>query len=128
MSDEVRDDGFDDLLDAVADGEGFYVECDEGHGSLPPRLACPQCGSQELSEEPLPESGEIVTYTIVAVPTPQFADDAPYVTAVVDFGPVSVTGQVRGVDPEDVETGQVVGIDVDETVTSGDRLLVFERR
>jgi uncharacterized OB-fold protein len=128
MSDRVRDDGFDDLLDAIADGEGFYVECANGHGSLPPRLSCPQCGSQDLSEEPLPDSGEIATYTMVTVPTPQFEDDAPYVTAVVDFGPVSVTGQVTGVDPEAVETGQVVGIDVDETVTREERLIVFEPR
>jgi uncharacterized OB-fold protein len=128
MSDRVRDDGFDDLLDAIADGEGFYVECENGHGSLPPRLSCPQCGSQDLSEEPLPDSGEIATYTMVTVPTPQFEDDAPYVTAVVDFGPVSVTGQVTGVDPEAVETGQVVGIDVDETVTREERLIVFEPR
>ena len=128
MSDATRDEGFDDLLDAIADGDGFYVECANGHGSLPPRLACPQCGSQDLSEEPLPDSGEIRTYTIVTVPTPQFEEDAPYVTAVVDFGPVSITGQVQGVDPEDVETGQVVGIDVGETVTRDERLIVFEPR
>jgi uncharacterized OB-fold protein len=128
MSEQVRDDGFDDLLDAIADGDGYYVECTNGHGSLPPRLACPQCGSQDLSEELLPDSGEIRTYTVVTVPTPQFEEDAPYVTAVVDFGPVSITGQVQGVDPEDVETGQVVGIDVGETVTRDERLIVFEPR
>ncbi|SEO11802.1 hypothetical protein SAMN05216388_1008103 [Halorientalis persicus] len=128
MSEQVRDDGFDDLLDAIADGDGYYVECANGHGSLPPRLACPQCGSQDLSEELLPDSGEIRTYTVVTVPTPQFEEDAPYVTAVVDFGPVSITGQVQGVDPEDVETGQVVGIDVGETVTRDERLIVFEPR
>ena len=128
MSDATRDEGFDDLLDAIADGDGFYVECANGHGSLPPRLACPQCGSQDLSEEPLPDSGEIRTYTVVTVPTPQFEEDAPYVTAVVDFGPVSITGQVRGVDPEAVETGQVVGIGVSETATRDERLIVFEPR
>ncbi|WP_299270199.1 Zn-ribbon domain-containing OB-fold protein [Halorientalis sp.] len=128
MSDGPRDDGFDDLLDAIADGEGFYIECENGHGSLPPRLSCPQCGSQELGKQGLPESGEISTYTVVTVPTPQFDEDAPYVTAVVDFGPVSVTGQVRGREPDDIETGQVVGIDVGETVTRDERLIVFEPR
>jgi uncharacterized OB-fold protein len=128
VSDGPRDDGFDDLLDAIADGEGFYIECENGHGSLPPRLSCPQCGSQELGKQGLPESGEISTYTVVTVPTPQFDEDAPYVTAVVDFGPVSVTGQVRGREPDDIETGQVVGIDVGETVTRDERLIVFEPR
>ena len=124
----ARDGAYDDLLDAIEDGEGYYVECDNGHGSLPPRLACPQCGSQDLSEESLPESGEISTYTVVTVPTPQFEDDAPYVTAIADFGPVSITGQITDVDPEDVETGDVVGIGVSETVTNEERMIVFEPR
>jgi len=128
MSEDTRDEGYDDFIDAVADGEGYYLECPNGHGSLPPRWACPDCGSQALAEEPLPEAGEIETYTVVTVATPQFADDAPYVTAVVDFGPVAITGLVRGADPEDVETGRVVGIDVGETVTTGDRAVVFEPR
>ena len=125
---DARDGEYDDLLDAIEDGEGYYVECDNGHGSLPPRLACPQCGSRDLSEEPIPESGEITTYTVVTVPTPQFEDDAPYVTAIAEFGPVSITGQITNVDPEDVETGDVVGIGVSETVTNEERLIVFEPR
>ncbi|MFB6179717.1 MAG: Zn-ribbon domain-containing OB-fold protein [Halorientalis sp.] len=125
---DARDGAFDDLLDAIADGDGYYMECDNGHGSLPPRRACPECASQDLTEEPLPESGEISTYTVITVPTPQFEDDAPYVTALVDFGPVTVTGQVRDADPDDVSTGDVVGIDVDATETTGDRVVVFESR
>jgi uncharacterized OB-fold protein len=127
-SDPARDAAFDDLLDAIADGEGYYIECANGHGSLPPRMACPQCGSRELTEESLPDSGEVVTHTTITVATPQFADDAPFVTAVADFGPVSITGQIRGMDPADVETGQVVGTDVDQTVTNGERLIIFEPR
>ncbi len=125
---DARDGEYDDLLDAIEDGEGYYIECDNGHGSLPPRLACPQCGSRDISEEPIPESGEITTYTVITVATPQFEDDAPYVTAIAEFGPVSITGQITDVDPEDVETGDVVGIDVSETVTNEERLIVFEPR
>jgi len=125
---EARDGEYDDLLDAIADDEGYYVECANGHGSLPPRRVCPHCGSRELSTPSLPDSGEISTYTRITVATPQFEDDAPFVTAIVDFGPVSVTGQIRDADPEEIETGDIVGIDVDETVTTGDRLIVFELR
>ncbi|MFB6165410.1 MAG: Zn-ribbon domain-containing OB-fold protein [Haloarculaceae archaeon] len=128
MSESAPDAGYDDLLDAIADGEGYYLECERGHGSLPPRWVCPTCGSRELSEEALADAGEIATYTVVNVATPQFADDAPYVTAVADFGPVSITGQLRGVEPDAVETGQVVGIDVGESVTDGERVIVFEPR
>lgn len=126
MSDP-RDEGFDDFLDAVAAGEGYYLECPDGHGSLPPRRACPRCGSQELVEEPLPATGEVETYTTIHVATPEFADDTPYVTAVAGFGPVRLTGMLRGVEAEAVETGMTVAPGVGETETTGERVLVFHR-
>jgi uncharacterized OB-fold protein len=124
----ARDGGYDDWLDAVTDGEGYYLACENGHGWLPPRRVCPDCGSRELETESLPEAGEIATHTTVYVATPQFEDDAPYVTAVAHFGDVSITGMVRDVDPADVEMGDVVGIDVGERATTGDRAVVFRPR
>jgi len=122
----VRDEGFDDLLDAIEDGEGFYLECPEGHGSLPPRRVCPHCGATELDEVPLPETGEIETFTTVHVAAPSFVDDAPYVTGVADFGGVRLTGVVRGVTPEDVTVGTEVSPAVGETETAGERVLVLQ--
>lgn len=127
MSDEkARDAGYDDLMDALEEGEPYYLECPEGHGSLPPRHACPQCGARDLSEEPFPEAGTIEAHTIVHVPTPRFTEDTPYVTAVVDFGAVKITGQVLGVDHDAVENGDQVSIDAGRTETDGERLIVFE--
>jgi uncharacterized OB-fold protein len=123
----VRDEGFDDFLDALADGSGYYVECANGHGSLPPRRVCPHCGSTDLAEEPLPETGDVVTHTQVHVAAPSFVDDAPYVNAVVDFGPVRLTGQVLA-DADAVEIGTTVSPAVGETETTGERLVVFEPR
>jgi uncharacterized OB-fold protein len=120
----ARDAGYDDLVDAIAEGEGYYLNCANGHGSLPPRHACPDCGSQELDEQPLPETGEIETFTVVYATTPDFADDTPYVTAVVDFGPVRLTGQVLEQD-DSVETGMTVTVNIAETETTGDRMIVF---
>lgn len=128
MSESTPDGAYDAWLDAIEDGDGYYVECANGHGWLPPRRVCPDCGSRDLSEEPLPDSGEIVTHSTITVPTPQFESDAPYVTAIVDFGPVSVTGLVRGVDPEEVSMGDVVGVEVGERETTGDRAVVFRPR
>jgi uncharacterized OB-fold protein len=125
MTDRARDGKFDDWLDAVEAGEPQYLACENGHGWLPPRRVCPDCGSRDLSREPLPDSGEVATHTTVQVATPQFEDDAPYVTAIADFGPVSVTGLVRGTDPDEVEIGTVVGIEIGQRTTTGERAVVF---
>lgn len=122
MSD-VGDRGYDELIAAIRDGDGYYLECPDGHGSLPPRRVCPTCGATELVEKPLPETGTVETFTETHVATPEFGDDAPYLVAIVDFGPVSITGQLR---TDDSTVGQTVGIDVAERKTTGDPLLVFD--
>jgi len=125
---DYPNEGYDEFVTAVEEGVPYYLECANGHGQLPPRAICPDCGSREFVEEPLPESGEIATYTITGVASPNFAEDTPYVAAVADFGPVRLTGQVRGVDHDEVAVGDVVGIDVGESETTGDRVLVFRPR
>lgn len=120
--------GFDEWLDALGSGEGYYLECTEGHGWLPPRRVCPECGATDLEEAPLPSSGEVRTYTVTEVASPSFEDDAPYVVAIVDFGPVELTGQVRGVDPSEVDVGLVVGATTGLRNTTDDRLVEFRPR
>lgn len=120
-----RSEGYDDWLDAIEANDGYYLECPNGHGSLPPRRVCPHCGELDLSEEPLPADGTVVTHTEVHVATPQLADDTPYVTAIAAFGPVRLTGMLRGVDHDTVETGITVVPSVEATETTGERVLVF---
>lgn len=128
MSEDVADAGYDDLIDALAEGEGYYLACPDGHGSLPPRTVCPTCGAPDLEREPLPQAGEVETWTLTTVPTPEFDADAPYVTAIADFGPVRMTGVVRGVDPDSIEIGLAVEAGVEDRETTGDPLLVFRPR
>jgi uncharacterized OB-fold protein len=125
MSDEVGNEGYDELIDAIAEGEGYYLDCPEGHGSLPPRRICPYCGQTDLERTPLPESGAIETFTQTSVPTPQFEDDAPYVLAIASFGPVRLTGQVRGRNPGEISVGTAVTADAVDRETTGEPLLVF---
>jgi uncharacterized OB-fold protein len=122
---ETRDAGYDDLLDAVAAGDPYYLACPDGHGALPPRRACPECGDTALTEAPLETTGTVRTHTTVRVATPTFAAETPYVTAIASFGPVSLTGVVRGVAPDGVEAGLAVDLSVGETA-GGERILVFE--
>lgn len=117
------DAGYDDWLDAVAEGEGYALVCPEGHGSLPPRRRCPHCGSGDLDERPLPATGTVETCTETRVPIPSFEDDAPYVVAIARFGEVRITGQLRG----DVEPaiGTEVTLGVEGRETTEDPLVVF---
>jgi hypothetical protein len=128
MSDaeSVADAGFDEWLDAAEDGEAYALECANGHGSLPPRRVCPDCGSTDLEEVALPETGAVQTFTVTHVPTPAFEEDAPYATAIADFGSVGITGQVIGVDPGDVETGMTVELEITVSETTGERVIGFQ--
>lgn len=125
MSRETTNEGFDEWLDAIGADEGYYLECTNGHGSLPPRRVCPHCSSQDLSRTPLPESGRVETFTVTHVATPNFAEDTPYATTIVDFGSVRLTGQLIGIEPDAAEVGMEVTVDVGTTETTGERRLVF---
>ncbi|MFB6301744.1 MAG: Zn-ribbon domain-containing OB-fold protein [Haloferacaceae archaeon] len=127
MSREDRDGGYDDWLAAIDAGEGYYLTCESGHGSLPPRRVCPHCGG-EVDRRDLPASGRVETYTVVHVGTPDFVGQTPYVTAIADFGDVSITGLVRGVDTGDVEVGMPVGVDVGTNPETDDRVVVLRPR
>jgi uncharacterized OB-fold protein len=122
---ETRNEGFDDFLDAVEAGEPYYLEGPDGDGWLPPRRIDPATGSRQLKKKPLPEAGTVVTFTQAYVASPEFVDDAPFVVAIADFGPVRVTGQIRGIDPDEIEMGQTVRIDVEHAETTDARLVVF---
>ncbi|WP_435063021.1 Zn-ribbon domain-containing OB-fold protein [Halobaculum sp. EA56] len=118
------DTGYDEWADALAEG-GYYLECANGHGSLPPRRVCPECGNRDLSEEPLPDTGRVATFSEIHVAPSGFGEEPPYVTAVVDFGAVRLTGIVRDLSAEDIEIGHTVRPDVEENGETGKRLIVF---
>ncbi len=122
-----RNAGHGDWLDALDDGEGYSLVCPDGHGSLPPRRVCPDCGSTSLSREPLDDEGTVETFSVVHVPSPGFSADAPYINAIADFGPVRLTGVLRGVPAERdaVEVGRRVTATVEERATDGRSLVVF---
>ncbi|MGM0604683.1 MAG: Zn-ribbon domain-containing OB-fold protein [Halobacteriota archaeon] len=125
MTGHVADTGYDEWLDAIEAGEGYYLESPAGYGSLPPRRVCPHSGSTDLTERPLPETGTIETYSVIHVAPPGFVDDAPYVTAIAAFGPVRLTGVVRGIDAGAVEAGLDVDVTVEQRATTDDRTIVF---
>jgi uncharacterized OB-fold protein len=70
-------------------------------------LACSRCGARELEEASLAEVGRIVVGTLVAVPSEEFVNDAPYAYVLVDLdGGGRVSGWVPGASrDEEIEPG-----------------------
>jgi hypothetical protein len=122
----MTDAGFDEWLDAVESGEPYYLEDGEGNGFLPPRRVSPVTGAADLSEEPLPEVGTVETFSVIHVGAPKYAEETPYVTAIAEFGSVRVNGLLRDVDPDDVEVGTTVGLDV--VAVDDERTIAFRPR
>lgn len=124
----MTDAGYDEWLDAIGRGDGYYLECPEGHGALPPARVCPECAARELDRTPLPDSGTVETFTVCHVSGPTFEAEAPYLTAIAEFGPVRLTGVVRGTQPEDVDVGATVEADEGTNRTTDEDLLVLRLR
>ncbi|TMT81765.1 nucleic acid-binding protein [Haloterrigena sp. H1] len=113
--------GYDAWLDALEAGEGYYLRRD-GRALVPPAMAG---AAADLEREPLPDTGTVEAKTVIRVPHPDFGSDVPYAIAIVEFGPVTLTGQVTGIDPEAVGTGFEVEATVLEAETSGKRFVAF---
>jgi uncharacterized OB-fold protein len=67
-----------------------------------PRDVCPMCGSRDVDWKQMSGRGTLYTYAIVhRPPTPGFADDVPFITAIVqlDEGPRMMTN-LTGIEPD----------------------------
>jgi len=123
--DEIRNDGYDQALQAIEDGEPDAVECPNGHQSMPPRRRCPECGEGDLEVVSIPTDGKLLTYNVTHVPTPDFADDVPFVLGIAEFDDVRITGRILA-DAEEVEIGMPVEIGLGESETDGEPLVTFD--
>ncbi|GAB7011175.1 hypothetical protein JCM31271_31180 [Halorubrum trueperi] len=77
--------------------------------TFPPRLQCPNCGSNDLDEMIFNRTGELETYSVVRVPQEGF--EAPYTVGFVrlDPGDVRVFGPINS-NPDDLEIGRSVAV------------------
>ena len=75
-----------------------------------PREACPDCLTADLIWIPVSGKGRLYSYTIAQAPThPAFADEVPYVIAIVELaeGP-HITTNLVGCPPDQVTIGMPV--------------------
>ncbi len=81
-----------------------------------PREVCPECLSADLQWIKVSGKGAVYSYTIAQAPThPAFADDVPYVIAIVELaeGP-HLTTNITGCKPEEVRVGMPVAATFDD--------------
>jgi len=89
---------------------GIGVKCENcGEIYFPPREICPECRREsfkKMTECELNGTGEVVTYTKVEDPHPDFKDLSPYIMAIIEMDEgVRLTGHIVDVEYEDVEQG-----------------------
>jgi len=91
-----------------------------GKTYFPPRQVDPTNGDTEFEKVVLPETGKVVTYTVIRVAPAQWSDLSPYAIAVVELTDgTRVMGQMTDVDVEEVRIGMEVRIEFRRVQTEG---------
>jgi uncharacterized OB-fold protein len=89
---------------------GKCTQC--GKIVFPRRHICPVCGNREFDLIILPDTGKLVTYTIIRVAPSQFTDQAPYAVAIAELdNGVKLLAQLVDCDLEDIKVGMEVRIE-----------------
>jgi len=91
-----------------------------GKTYFPPRQVDPTNGDTEFEKVVLPETGKVVTYTVIRVAPAQWSDLSPYAIAVVELTDgTRVMGQMTDVDVEEVKIGMEVRTEFRRVQTEG---------
>ena len=82
-----------------------------GNVYYPPRRVCP-CGGREFETVELPNTGKVVTYTIIRVGPSDFVEEVPYGLGIVEVdGGVRLMAQLVDVPLEEIKTGMPVRLE-----------------
>jgi uncharacterized OB-fold protein len=92
-----------------------------GKTYFPPRDIDPETGETEQEIVRLPETGKVVTYTVIRVAPSQWGDQSPYALAIVELTDgTRVFGQMTDCDVNDVKIGMEVRAEFRRVQTEGD--------
>ncbi len=79
---------------------------------FPRRLICPECGHREFEKTILPDTGKIITYTVIRVAPSMFTDQAPYALAIAEMANgVKLTAQLVDCDVEKINVGMEIRVE-----------------
>lgn len=79
---------------------------------FPPRIVCRGCGGREFEQVVLPDTGKLMTYTIIRIAPSEFSTQAPYAVGIAELdNGVRLAAQVVDVDFKDLKVGLPVKIE-----------------
>jgi uncharacterized OB-fold protein len=91
-----------------------------GKTYFPPRDVDPETGDTEREMVVLPETGKIVTYTVIRIAPSQWGDMSPYALAVAELSDgTRVMAQVTDCNVEDVKIGMEVRLEFRKIQSEG---------
>jgi len=92
-----------------------------GSVGFPRSGVCSACGSLDLEEVKLAETGHVLSWTVIRNPPADYKEYAPYVVALVELdGGGRVLSQLVDVEPIKVETGMRVEMAFRRVKVDGD--------
>lgn len=79
---------------------------------FPPRIVCKGCGGREFEQVTLPDTGKLVTYTVIRIAPSEFSTQAPYAMGIAELdNGVRLAAQVVDVAFKDLAVGMPVKIE-----------------
>lgn len=102
------------------------VDCGSLH--FPPRVVCPDCGSEDLTYTSLPHRGSLHSFTEVrGTAAIGMNDDVPFVAGVVDLGEVRLSARIDDATYDDLSIGDPVRLKIVDIDGPTDRERSFYR-
>lgn len=85
-------------------------KCGKQH--FPPRVVCNKCRGREFEKIVLPDTGKLVTHTVIRIGPSAFSNETPYAMGIAELdGGVRLTAQVVDVEPAELKVGMPVRIE-----------------
>jgi uncharacterized protein len=97
-----------------------------GKTYFPPRLICPESKTREFEKVILPDTGKIITFTVIRVAPSNFTDQAPYAIAIVELEDgTRITTQVVDCEINDIAIGKKVKIEFRKITEDGNSGAIY---
>jgi hypothetical protein len=83
-----------------------------GKMHYPPRLVCDGCRGREFETAKMAETGKVLTYSVIRVAPPAFAQEVPYIVAVLEMDDgTRLEAQVADIAPAEMKMGMKIRLE-----------------